>query len=72
MENDLVFWISFCRNKSLAIGMCSEEQWEKISKGSWVRHMSPFDHKLLDIRTASSSLESYDVSIAEGDLFFTA
>lgn len=51
------------------MGMCPEDQWEKVSKGSWVRHMSPFDHKILDIRTASSSLESFEVSIEEGNLF---
>ncbi|KAL4345024.1 hypothetical protein AHAS_Ahas11G0237000 [Arachis hypogaea] len=47
------------RNASLAIGMCSQGQWEKVTKGSWVRSMSPFDHKLLDIRTASSTLASF-------------
>ncbi|KAL5556779.1 hypothetical protein UlMin_039015 [Ulmus minor] len=56
--------VCFHRNFSLAIGMCSEGQWEKVSKGSWVRPMSPFDHKLLDIR-AASSLESFEVSIEE-------
>ncbi|GMN34317.1 hypothetical protein TIFTF001_004615 [Ficus carica] len=57
--------VCFHRNASLAMGMCPEDQWEKVSKGSWVRHMSPFDHKILDIRTASSSLESFEVSIEE-------
>ncbi|XLS96172.1 hypothetical protein HN51_038907 [Arachis hypogaea] len=27
--------------------------------------MSPFDHKLLDIRTASSTLENFEVSVEE-------
>ncbi|KAF4395036.1 hypothetical protein G4B88_017906 [Cannabis sativa] len=57
--------VCFHRNISLAIGMCPEGHWEKVSKGSWARPMSPFDHKLLDIRTASSSLESFEVSIEE-------
>ncbi|XLS93982.1 hypothetical protein HN51_069990, partial [Arachis hypogaea] len=50
--------ICFHRNASLAIGMCSQGQWEKVTKGSWIRSMSLFDHKLLDIRTASSTLAS--------------
>ncbi|CAH1426203.1 unnamed protein product [Lactuca virosa] len=42
--------ICFHRNASLAVGMCHEGQWEKLTKGSWIKSMSPFDHKLLDIR----------------------
>nr|XP_025652259.1 uncharacterized protein LOC112748261 isoform X1 [Arachis hypogaea] len=57
--------ICFHRNASLAVGMCSQGQWEKVTKGSWVRSMSPFDHKLLDIRTASSTLENFEVSVEE-------
>ncbi|EXB94032.1 hypothetical protein L484_009376 [Morus notabilis] len=57
--------VCFHRNLSLAIGMCPEVQWEKVTKGSWVRHMSPFDRKILDIQTATSSLESFEVSIEE-------
>ncbi|POO00697.1 NEMP family [Trema orientale] len=57
--------VCFHRNISLAMGMCPEGNWEKVSKGSWVRPMTPFDHKLLDIRTASSSLGSFEVSIEE-------
>ncbi|MED6218873.1 hypothetical protein PIB30_030649 [Stylosanthes scabra] len=57
--------ICFHRNASLALGMCSQGQWEKVTKGSWVRSMSPFYHKLLDIRTASSTLENFEVSIEE-------
>lgn len=68
-----IFWYlrilwSLCRNLSLGIGMCPQSQWEKV-KGSWVKSMSPFDHKVLDIRTASSSLERFEVSIEEGDSF---
>ncbi|XP_062116042.1 uncharacterized protein LOC133830137 [Humulus lupulus] len=57
--------VCFHRNISVAMGMCPEGHWEKVFKGSWARHGSPFDHKLLDIRTASSSLESFEVSIKE-------
>ncbi|BFG35781.1 hypothetical protein CerSpe_220550 [Prunus speciosa] len=53
------------RNTSLGIGMCPHSQWEKVAKGSWSGSMSPFEHKLLDIRTAGSSLESFEVSIEE-------
>lgn len=49
--------------------MCPPGQWEKLAKGSWARSMSPFDHKLLDIRMAGSSLERVEVSIEEGNIY---
>lgn len=58
------------RNLSLGLGMCPQGQWEKVSKGSWVQSMSPFDHKVLDIRTASSYLQRFEVSIEEGGFEF--
>ncbi|CAN4123659.1 unnamed protein product [Withania somnifera] len=58
------------RNQSLAIGMCPPGQWMKLSKGSWVRSVSPFDHKFLDIRVASSSKETFQVSLHEGIFFY--
>ncbi|KAB1214919.1 Cysteine-rich and transmembrane domain-containing protein 1 [Morella rubra] len=59
------FEVCFHRNMSLGIGMCPQGQWEKVAKGSWVRSMSPFDYRLLDIRTTGSSLENFEVSIEE-------
>ncbi|KAK9902588.1 hypothetical protein M0R45_001522 [Rubus argutus] len=59
------FEVCFHRNTSRGIGMCPHSQWEKVSKGSWSGSMSPFEHKLLDIRTAGSSLESFEVSLEE-------
>ena len=59
-----------CRNASRAIGMCPQGEWEKVDKGgSWVRAMSPYAHKLLDIRMAGSSPETLEVSIEEGFFF---
>ncbi|CAL5326132.1 unnamed protein product [Camellia sinensis] len=46
-------------------GMCPQGQWEKLVEGSWVRSMSPFDHKLLDVRMVGSSLEILQVSLTE-------
>ncbi|KAF5749677.1 hypothetical protein HS088_TW03G00002 [Tripterygium wilfordii] len=57
--------VCFHRNVSLGIGMCSQGQWEKVDKGSWARPMSPFYHKILDVRMAGSSLETTEVSIEE-------
>ncbi|XP_050291946.1 uncharacterized protein LOC126732919 isoform X3 [Quercus robur] len=57
--------VCFHRNVSLGVGMCPQGQWEKVVKGFWVRSMSPFDHRILDIRTAGSSLEPFEVSIEE-------
>lgn len=54
------------RNVSLVAGMCPHGQWEKVTKGSWARSMSLFDHKILDVRTAGSTLENFEVSVEEG------
>ncbi|KAK9231350.1 hypothetical protein WN943_021583 [Citrus x changshan-huyou] len=57
--------VCFHRNASLGVGMCSQGCWQKVSKGLWVQSMSPFDHKILDIRTTTSPLEPLEVSIEE-------
>ncbi|KVH93454.1 Transmembrane protein 194 [Cynara cardunculus var. scolymus] len=57
--------VCFHRNASLGVGMCPEGQWEKLTKGSWVRSMSPFDHKLLDIRITGSSVGTVEVLLSE-------
>ncbi|XP_062004908.1 uncharacterized protein LOC133722096 isoform X2 [Rosa rugosa] len=59
------FEVCFHRNTSRGIGMCPHSQWEKVSKGSWSGSMSPYERKLLDIRTVGSSLESFEVSLEE-------
>lgn len=51
--------------------MCPQGQWEKLVKGSWVRSMSPFDHKLLDVRMAGSSSGIIQVSIEEGEVLWS-
>lgn len=58
-----------CRNASLGVGMCPHGRWEKVSKGSWFKSMSPFDYKILDIRMARSSSETIEVAIEEGKIF---
>ncbi|XVE86983.1 hypothetical protein DITRI_Ditri18aG0079500 [Diplodiscus trichospermus] len=57
--------VCFHRNTSVGIGMCPQGKWEKVSKGLWVKSMSPFDHKLLDVRMASSFIQTLEVSIEE-------
>lgn len=50
------------------MGMCPEGLWEKLINGSWVRAMSPFDHKLLDIRLVGPSEGTVEVVLNEGQL----
>ncbi|KAL8143213.1 hypothetical protein V2J09_016245 [Rumex salicifolius] len=59
-----VIEVCFHRNVSLGIAMCPQGQWEKLSKGSWVWTMSPYDHKLLDIRMAGTP-QPLEISITE-------
>ncbi|XP_077216594.1 uncharacterized protein LOC143851144 isoform X2 [Tasmannia lanceolata] len=58
------------RNSSLGLGMCPQGNWEKPSKGTWVRSMSPFDSRFLDIRMAGQSFESLEVSTKEEFLLY--
>ncbi|XP_073156167.1 uncharacterized protein [Henckelia pumila] len=55
----------FHRNLSLGIAMCSQDKWEMFTEGLWIKSMSPFDHKLLDIRMGGSYSETLEVSLAE-------
>ncbi|XP_010451082.1 PREDICTED: uncharacterized protein LOC104733174 [Camelina sativa] len=57
--------VCFHRNLSLAIGMCPDNQWEKVSNGSWIQTMSPFDQKILNVRTTGSSKVTLKVSTVE-------
>ncbi|CAA7034637.1 unnamed protein product [Microthlaspi erraticum] len=57
--------VCFHRNLSRAVGMCPQSRWEKVSKGLWIQTMSPFDHKVLDVRSASSSNVTLEVSAVE-------
>ncbi|KAI3774548.1 hypothetical protein L1987_49106 [Smallanthus sonchifolius] len=57
--------VCFHRNASLGVGMCPEGQWEKLTNRSWVRSMSPFDYKLLDIRSVGPSVGTVEVVLNE-------
>ncbi|GFP93882.1 hypothetical protein PHJA_001532500 [Phtheirospermum japonicum] len=55
--------VCFHRNVSLGLGMCPQDQWERLTKEVWIKPMSPFDHKILDIRTGTSYSESLEDNI---------
>ncbi|KAH9616052.1 hypothetical protein KSS87_005153, partial [Heliosperma pusillum] len=57
--------ICFHRNLSLGVGMCPQGQWQKLSKDSWSQKMSPFDHKLVDVRMAGPSLGALNLTLEE-------
>ncbi|XP_011012069.1 PREDICTED: uncharacterized protein LOC105116412 isoform X2 [Populus euphratica] len=58
--------VCFHRNASRAIGMCPQGEWENVDKGgSWVRAMSAYGHKFLDIRVTGSSSDPLELSIEE-------
>ncbi|CAA2979314.1 uncharacterized protein LOC111367259 isoform X1 [Olea europaea subsp. europaea] len=57
--------ICFHSNLSLGIGMCPQGQWERLTEGLWVGSMSPFGHKLLDIRMGAASSGSLHVFLDE-------
>ncbi|KAI3861096.1 hypothetical protein MKX03_021934 [Papaver bracteatum] len=57
--------VCFHSNTSLGVGMCNRSHWEKLVKGVWIRSMSPYDNKLLDIRMPGRSLANVEVSVEE-------
>ncbi|CAH8364054.1 unnamed protein product [Eruca vesicaria subsp. sativa] len=59
------FDVCFHRNVSRAIGMCPTSRWEKATKGSWVQTMSPFDYKVLDVRSVSSNKVNLELSAVQ-------
>ncbi|KAL1537072.1 hypothetical protein AAHA92_29628 [Salvia divinorum] len=58
-------YVCFHRNVSLEIGMCPHDQWERLANGLWIKPMSPFDHKVIDIRMGVSYSENIQVSLDE-------
>ncbi|XP_042028245.1 uncharacterized protein LOC121775261 [Salvia splendens] len=58
-------YVCFHRNVTLEIGMCPHDQWERLSDGFWIKPMSPFDHKVIDIRMGASYSENIQVSLDE-------
>ncbi|KAK9129703.1 hypothetical protein Sjap_010190 [Stephania japonica] len=55
----------FHGNSSLGLCMCSQDKWERLTKGSWVRTISPYENRVLDIRMPGPSMEMLEVSIDE-------
>jgi hypothetical protein len=51
--------------------MCPDNQWKRVSKGlPWVGIMSPFDYKILDIRTFGGSSNVSTVELVAKQEFF--
>ncbi|KAJ6801950.1 uncharacterized protein M6B38_192765 [Iris pallida] len=69
-QGDAIFriqTIEIClhRNATLGVGMCRSTEWHKLSKGSWVRSVSPFGDWILDIRMLPDPSRSIDVSFEQ-------
>ncbi|KAJ8498451.1 hypothetical protein OPV22_009003 [Ensete ventricosum] len=69
-EGDALFRIQtveicFHKNMSIGVGMCSSGQWQKLSNTAWVKSMSPYEHRILDIRMPPDPSRSIEVSTEE-------
>ncbi|OAY81143.1 hypothetical protein ACMD2_18514, partial [Ananas comosus] len=62
--------LCFHRNASIGIGTCPASQWQKLSKSSWVQSMSPYEHRILDIRMPPDPSRTIEVSTAEEFVLF--
>lgn len=54
---------------SIGLGMCPSGQWQKLSKTAWVKSMSPYEHRILDMRMPPDPSRSIEVSTEEGASF---
>ncbi|CAL9191811.1 unnamed protein product [Musa hybrid cultivar] len=57
--------ICFHKNMSIGLGMCPSGQWQKLSKTAWVKSMSPYEHRILDMRMPPDPSRSIEVSTEE-------
>jgi hypothetical protein len=55
-----------CRNASLALGQCLQNEWKALEKGLWTGLMSPFETKFIDIRMPGTLFDSLTISVEEG------
>lgn len=55
------------RNFTIGLGMCSPGQWQKLSKPTWTKSMSPYEDRILDIRTPLNLSRKIEVSTEEGN-----
>ncbi|XP_042444507.1 uncharacterized protein LOC122029543 [Zingiber officinale] len=57
--------ICFHKNFSIGVGMCSPDQWQKLSKPIWTKSMSPYEDRILDIRTPLEPSRKIELSTEE-------
>ncbi|XP_078155185.1 transmembrane protein (DUF2215) [Carex rostrata] len=69
-ESDAIFrlqTIELClhRNASIEVGMCPASRWQKLSKSSWVQSISPYEHRILDIRMPPDPSRTIELTTSE-------
>jgi hypothetical protein len=64
--NVLPFFCGNYRNASVEIGMCPASRWQKLSKNNWGQSISPFDHRILDIRMPPDPSRTIALTTSEG------
>ncbi|KAJ3673156.1 hypothetical protein LUZ60_006530 [Juncus effusus] len=57
--------LCFHRNASIGIGMCQASQWQKLSKNSWIHSVSPYEHRILDIRMPVDPSRTIELSTSK-------
>ncbi|KAJ4762873.1 transmembrane protein (DUF2215) [Rhynchospora pubera] len=69
-EGDALFRVQtielcFHRNASIGVGMCPASQWNKLSKNPWVQSISPYQHRIMDIRMPPDPSRTIEVTTSE-------
>ncbi|KAH7665432.1 NEMP family protein [Dioscorea alata] len=57
------------RNSSIGLCMCSDSQWQRLYKGSWMHSISPYGDVILDIRRSINFASPIEVYSDEEFLF---
>ncbi|KAJ3697913.1 hypothetical protein LUZ61_001618 [Rhynchospora tenuis] len=69
-EGDALFRVQtielcFHRNASIGVGMCPASRWQKLSKNPWVQSISPYEHRIMDIRMLPDPSRTIEVTTSE-------
>lgn len=58
------FHCKFCRNNSIGLCQCEDDEWKTFQKGLWSSTMSPYEVRYIDVKVISATPLSGPVTIA--------
>lgn len=59
-----IFLCKLCRNNTLGLCQCEDDEWKTFQKGSWSCTMSPYEVRYVDVKVIDATPLSGPVTIA--------